>query len=78
MTKQYRFRGRDRSRNARSLRTGISVGWADIYDTSVPGQYIDVTGLPPGQYTLEIEVNPERTLVESNYSNNIVTVPVQL
>lgn len=78
MTKQYRFRGRDRSRNARFLRTGISVGWADIYDTSVPGQYIDVTGLPSGQYVLEVEVNPERTLVESDYSNNIVTVPVQL
>ena len=78
LTKQYRFRGRDRKRTARSLRTGISVGWADVYDTSVPGQYIDVTGLPAGQYTLEVEVNPERTLIESNYANNVVSVPVQL
>lgn len=76
--KVYRFRRRDRSRNSRFLRTGISVGWADVYDASVPGQYIDVTGLPKGDYILQVEVNPSGTLMESDRSNNVVSVPVKL
>lgn len=76
--KVYRFHGRDRSRGTLKLRTGISVGWADVYDASVPGQYIDVTGLPSGDYTLQVEVNPTGVLMENDTSNNVVSVPVRL
>ncbi|MGH2830924.1 MAG: lysyl oxidase family protein, partial [Actinomycetota bacterium] len=49
---------------------GISVGWADEYHYSLAGQYLDVTGLPQGDYVLEAEVNAERLFGESNYANN--------
>ena len=34
------------------------------------GQYVDVTGVPEGQYQLVHEVNPDRRLRESSYANN--------
>ncbi len=55
---------------------GIQAGWADVYGAYLDCQYVDVTDVPPGEYTLEIEVNPERLIPESDYSNNVVSVPV--
>ncbi|HVM44695.1 MAG TPA: lysyl oxidase family protein [Candidatus Thermoplasmatota archaeon] len=49
---------------------GVSVGWADEYHWSLSGQYIDVTGVAPGDYILEAEVNSEHLYEESNYDNN--------
>jgi len=59
-------------------RQGITRGWADVYTRYLPCQWIDVTGLPSGAYTLRVVVNPLRTLTESNYDNNVFTVPVRL
>jgi hypothetical protein len=50
---------------------GIQAGWADIYDASLPCQWIDLTGVAPGLYVLEIEVNPDGRLQEMSRSNNI-------
>jgi hypothetical protein len=55
---------------------GISRGWADTYVFTLDGQWVDVTGLPPGAYVLEAEVNPERVFLESAYGNNRAAVPV--
>lgn len=55
---------------------GIQAGWADIYDGGLPGQWIDITGLPDGTYTLEITMNPERILTEADYTNNTDTLEV--
>jgi hypothetical protein len=55
---------------------GIQSGWADIYDSGLPGQWIDITGIPPGIYTLEVTMNPEQVIPESNYLNNTATVGV--
>jgi hypothetical protein len=66
------------SRSARSLHSGISIGWADVYDKNLPGQIIDITGLPPGPYTLEVEVNPDGIILEKTRSNNTASVPVTL
>jgi len=57
---------------------GISRGWADIYTRYTPCQWIDVTGLPSGDYTLRAEVNPLHTLVETSYDNNVFSVAVKL
>ncbi len=54
---------------------GIQVGWGDLYDRSLDGQWIDVTGLPDGNYTIEIEPNPQGIIQEANYNNNMVHVP---
>jgi hypothetical protein len=57
---------------------GIQAGWSDIYDAGLPGQWVDVTGLPAGVYTLEVTMNPDQVLVESDYTNNTTTVEVEI
>jgi hypothetical protein len=39
---------------------------------------IDVNGLAPGRYWLEVEVNASRIIVESDYGNNISRTLVEL
>lgn len=36
---------------------GITSGWGDWYYKQLPGQWIDVTGVPEGNYLLEVEIN---------------------
>jgi hypothetical protein len=57
---------------------GISRGWQDIYDQSVECQWLDITGVPAGNYNLEVTLNPKRWVRESNYGNNTVTIPVRV
>src|SRR5581483_10869307 len=54
---------------------GIQSGWADVYDTNTACQFIDITGLAPGNYNLQIDLNPDGLLVEANYDNNTAIVP---
>ncbi len=53
---------------------GITAGWEDVYDKSLACQYVDITGVPPGQYYLEVEVNPLHLFNEATYMNNKVIV----
>ena len=57
---------------------GIQSGWADVYEAGLPCQYIDITGVPSGDYTLQIVVNPDNVLPESNTNNNVTLVPVNI
>jgi len=59
---------------------GISIGWADVYSTGLPGQWIDVTGLPDGEYWLEVIANPygPERIQESDYTNNTTRILVDL
>ena len=57
---------------------GISKGWADTYASHLDCQWIDVTGIPPGDYVLEVRVNPAQILAELDYTNNVARVPVTL
>ena len=57
---------------------GIQAGWSDIYDGGLPGQWIDITGIPAGDYQLEITINPEHIIDEADYTNNTTTVPVTI
>ncbi|HJR37735.1 MAG TPA: lysyl oxidase family protein, partial [Nocardioidaceae bacterium] len=49
---------------------GISVGWYDLYAWGLPGQEIDVTGLPAGTYCLIVRADPDNLIDETNESNN--------
>lgn len=53
---------------------GISSGWEDIYFKDLPDQWIDVTGITPGEYWIESEVDPENRFLESNENNNIARI----
>ncbi|MEZ4449184.1 MAG: lysyl oxidase family protein [Nannocystaceae bacterium] len=63
---------------------GISRGFSDFYDAGLPCQWIDVTGVPPGDYTLRIALNQTRPdaalpiLIERDYDNNTLEVPVSI
>ena len=53
---------------------GISVGWEDLYSWSLPDQWIDITGLTPGEYWLESEVDPEDHFLEADETNNVAWI----
>jgi hypothetical protein len=57
---------------------GLSVCWNDEYYFGYDGQWVDITGLPAGEYVLENEVNAERFFVEADYSNNAASVQVTI
>jgi hypothetical protein len=60
------------------MNQGISTGWADSYPHGLPCQWIDVTDLPPGPYTLRVVVNPLHTIAESDLTNNEISFGVTL
>jgi hypothetical protein len=57
---------------------GISAGWEDIYPKNLDCQWLDITGLAGGTYTLRVTVNPIRVFEEASYANNTASVTVQI
>lgn len=57
---------------------GIHVGWMDIYDRDLPCQWIDITGVPPGEYTLRVRVNGDGVIRELDQHPNVATTTVTL
>ncbi len=55
---------------------GISVGWADVYVGWLDCQWVDVTEVPAGVYTLRLTLDPDGLFRELDVANNVVTVPV--
>lgn len=49
---------------------GIQAGWSDIYSKSLPGQWIDITGVAAGTYVLEIRLDTLNRISEANEANN--------
>jgi lysyl oxidase/CARDB protein len=57
---------------------GISVGWSDVYNSSLPDQWIDITNVKPGKYWLEVVADPRNRILESNEKNNTTRIMVNL
>jgi hypothetical protein len=57
---------------------GMSVGWGDTYGYNLPGQEIDFTGNPSGDYKLIIEVDPKKRLLEINDGDNIACALIRV
>lgn len=57
---------------------GIASGWSDIYSYYLECQWIDITDVEPGDYTLRVEVNFDDLIAESDYDNNSAEVSVTL
>ncbi len=49
---------------------GLSVGWGDEYPSSIAFQYIDITGLPNGDYLVTLEADLANEFVELDENNN--------
>jgi hypothetical protein len=61
-----------------NVRQGISVGWADLYDKSLFGQWIDITTAPSGKYWLEVMVDPLNHIAESDERNNLARIAIDV
>jgi hypothetical protein len=57
---------------------GSSVGYADLYQWYLPGQWIDVSGVPDGSYCLVTTVDPANQLLESDDTDNAYRQSVEL
>ena len=61
-----------------SVTTGLSLGWGDKYAYKLPDQYINITNLPAGQYTLTAMVDSQGYLRERCEGNNITTAVLKI
>ncbi len=55
---------------------GITAGFVDVYGATLPCQHIDITGIPAGNYIMEVEMDPDNIIPESNEANNTIRLPV--
>jgi hypothetical protein len=55
-------------------RQGISTGWVDVYEDTLPGQALDVSDLEDGIYALRSVANLYGVLYEENTENNAAVV----
>jgi hypothetical protein len=67
-----------RSASATQTFMGLSVGWGDRYGKGLPDQYIDITGLTPGNYRLIGTADPNGWFTESDNTNNVSWVDIKL
>ena len=57
---------------------GISIGWADYYGPRLPDQYIDLAGVPAGQYRLKGMADKANWFLELNENNNCTWTDIEL
>jgi hypothetical protein len=57
---------------------GITRGWEDVYSPGLDCQWLDITGLPDGTYTLRLTVDPTNKYAEDDETNNVTTRVVVL
>ena len=55
--------------NVLSNRMGLSVGWGDLYQWYLAWQWVDITGVPAGTYTVRAKADPNGHFLESNEIN---------
>ena len=57
---------------------GVSAGWADLYGANLDCQWIDITGLPDGEYVVEARTNRSGIVKEDWYGDNFTWAGVKI
>jgi len=57
---------------------GLSVGWGDDYPADFAYQWIDISTLVPGDYTVQAKADEQNWYIESNESNNCAWARVRI
>lgn len=57
---------------------GISPGWSDVYVASIPCQWLDITGIPDGRYTLRVGVDSLGIVDQNDIAPDTVAVRIRL
>lgn len=65
------------TRRSLTSKTGLSVGWGDTYPWNFAYQWIDISGLPGGTYTLRTVVDLYDSFLETNEANNCTWTKVR-
>jgi hypothetical protein len=65
-------------RASTNTRNGISVGWGDKYPWTFAFQWVDVTGLPAGTYTLRSAVDLYKAFTERSETNNCAWARIRI
>ena len=66
------------NRRSKRVLEGIEVGYGDIYSPLKEGQYIDISGVPYGDYDLVNRVNVDQKIREVSYANNDASLRIRL
>jgi hypothetical protein len=61
-----------------AVRMGLSIGYGDRYGWDFVGQYIDISALPGGTYTLKATVDWANNLYETDDTDNCTMARVQI
>ena len=58
---------------------GITSGWGDWYYKQLTGQWIDITGVPEGDYVVRVTINAAGTFDEgTNRYPNVIEAPIHV
>lgn len=52
---------------------GISAGWADLYRSDLPCQFLVIDGVPDGDYTLVVTTNAAQAVPEDTFADNTIS-----
>ena len=66
------------SQNTRSVEMGLSVGWGNVYPWYLPFQWIDISGLPNGDYLIKAQADPRALFTEATTANNATWTKVRI
>lgn len=55
---------------------GINAGYSDYYGAKLDEQWIDITDVPWGTYQLQVVVDPNNLIQETNEENNVLSMPL--